>query len=138
MDIENLLYDEIQTDFEKLRDENLEPEKRKVTVDELTRLMDRAIEMKKLENDYNEKVAARESEQQEKAEARLSEQAIELQKMEEEKKDRIVRNIIGGAGVILPLIVTVWGTKVSMAFEKDDSFTTIAGRNFVSNLFRKK
>ena len=138
MDIENLLYDEIQTDFEKLRDEELEPEKRKATVDELTRLMDRAIEMKKLENDYNEKVAARESEEKEKAETRLSEQAIELQKMEEEKKDRIVRNIISGAGVILPLIVTIWGTKVSMEFERSDSFTTNAGRNFVNSLFRKK
>lgn len=127
MDIENLLYDEIETDFEKLRKEDLEPEKRKATVDELAKLMDRAIEMKRLENDSKDK-----------AEARLSEQAVELQKLEEDKKDRIVRNIIGAAGVILPLLVTVWGTKVSMDFEKEDSFTTTAGRNFVNNLFRKK
>lgn len=127
MDIENLLYDEIETDFEKLRKDDLEPEKRKATVDELAKLMDRAIEMKRLENESKDK-----------AEARLSEQAVELQKLEEDKKDRIVRNIIGGAGVILPLLVTIWGTKVSMEFEKEDSFTTIAGRNFVSNLFRKK
>ena len=138
MDIENLLYDEIQTDFEKLRDETLEPEKRKAIVDELTRLTDRAIEMKKLENDYNEKVAARESEQKEKAEARLSEQAIELQKLEEEKKDRLVRNGISIAGIVLPLIVTIWGTRVSLKFEETGSFTTVAGRNFVNNLFRKK
>lgn len=138
MDIENLLYDEIETDFEKLRKEDMEPEKRKATVDELTRLMDRAIEMKKLENDYNEKVAARESEEKAKAETRLSEQTIELQKLEEEKKDRIVRNIISGAGVILPLLVTIWGTKVSMEFERSDSFTTNAGRNFVNSLFRRK
>lgn len=138
MDIENLLYDEIETDFEKLRKEDMEPEKRKATVDELTRLMDRAIEMKKLENDYNEKVAARESEEKAKAETRLSEQTIELQKLEEDKKDRIVRNIISGAGVILPLLVTIWGTKVSMEFERSDSFTTNAGRNFVNSLFRRK
>lgn len=127
MDIENLLYCEIEEDFKKLSDEEMEPEKRKATVDELAKLMDRAIEMKRIENESKEK-----------AEARLSEQAVELQKLEEDKKDRIVRNIIGGAGVILPLLVTIWGTKVSMAFEKEDSFTTIAGRNFVSNLFRKK
>ena len=138
MDIENLLYDEIETDFEKLRKEELEPEKRKATVDELTRLMDRAIEMRKLENDYNEKVAARESEEKAKAEARLSEQAIELQKMEEEKKDRLFRNGINIAGVILPILVTIWGTKVSLKFEETGSFTTVAGRNFVNNLFRKK
>ena len=138
MDIENLLYDEIQTDFEKLRDENLEPEKRKATVDELTKLMDRAIEMKKLENDSKEKAAARESDQKEKAEARASEHEIELQKLEEDKKDRIVRNIISGAGVVLPLIVTIWGTKVSLKFEETGSFTTIMGRGFINKLLPKK
>lgn len=127
MDIENLLYDEITEDFDRLRDEDLEPEKRKATVDELAKLMDRAIEMKRLENESKDK-----------AEARLSEQAIELQKLKEDKKDRWTRNIISGAGVILPLLVTIWGTKVSMDFEKEDSFTTTAGRNFVNNLFRKK
>lgn len=127
MDIENLLYDEIETDFEKLRKEDLEPETRKATVDELAKLMDRAIEMKRLENESKDK-----------AEARLSEQAVELQKLEEDKKDRWTRNIIGAAGVILPLLVTIWGTKVSMDFEKEDSFTTTAGRNFINNLFRKK
>ena len=127
MDIENLLYDEIQTDFERLRKEDLEPENRKAIVDELTRLTDRAIEMKKLEDDSKEK-----------AEARMSAQAIELQKLEEDKKDRLVRNGISIAGIVLPLIVTIWGTKVSLKFEETGSFTTVAGRNFVNNLFRKK
>lgn len=127
MDIENLLYDEIQTDFERLRDEKLEPEKRKATVDELTRLMDRAIEMKKLEDDCKDKAAARESEQ-----------AARLQQLEEDKKDRIAKNVIGAAGVVLPLLVTIWGTKVSLKFEEEGTFTTAAGRNFVNNLFRKK
>ena len=138
MDIENLLYDEIATDFEKLRDENLEPEKRKVLVDEAVKFMDRAIEMKRLENDYNEKVEARMSEEKEKAEARLSTQAIELQKLKEDRTDRIVKNVIGAAGIILPLAVTIWGTKVSMAFEKEDSFTTTMGRGFVNKLFFRK
>lgn len=138
MDIENLLYDEIATDFEKLRDENLEPEKRKATVDELAKFMDKAIEMKRLENDYKEKVEARMSEEKEKAEARLSTQAIELQKLEEDRKDRLVKNVLGAAGIVLPLAVTIWGTKVSMAFEKEDSFTTIMGRGFVNKLFFRK
>jgi uncharacterized membrane protein YcjF (UPF0283 family) len=138
MDIENLLYDEIATDFKKLQDENLEPEKRKVMVDELAKFMDRAIEMKRLENDYKEKVEARMSEEKEKAEARLSTQAIELQKLEEDRKDRIVKNILGAAGIVLPLAVTIWGTKVSMAFEKEDTFTTIMGRGFVNKLFFRK
>ena len=138
MDIENLLYDEIETGFEKLRAEDLEPDKRKATVDELTKLMDRAIEMKKIENEYKEKAEARMSEEKEKSEARLSTQAIELQKLEEDRKDRIVKNAIGTAGIVLPLIVTIWGTKASLKFEETGTITTNAGRNFFQKLFRGK
>lgn len=138
MDIENLLYDEIATDFEKLRDENLEPEKRKARVDELTKFMDRAIEMKRLEYDYKEKVEARMSEEKEKAETRLSTQAIELQKLEEDRKDRLVKNVIGAAGIVLPLVVTIWGTKVSLKFEEEGTFTTIMGRGFIQKLLPRK
>ena len=127
MDIENLLYDEIATDFEKLRDENLEPEKRKATVEELSKFMDKAIEMKRLENESKDK-----------EETRLSTQAVELQKLEEDRKDRLVKNIISAAGIALPLIVTIWGTKVSLKFEEEGTFTTIMGRGFINKLLPKK
>lgn len=127
MDIENLLYDEIATDFEKLRDENLEPEKRKATVEELSKFMDKAIEMKRLENESKDK-----------EETRLSTQAVELQKLEEDRKDRLVKNIISAAGIALPLVVTIWGTKVSLKFEEEGTFTTIMGRGFINKLLPKK
>lgn len=127
MNIETLLYDAIETDFEKLADENLDPDKRKATVAELTALMDRAIEMEKADYDYKEKI-----------EARNSAQMIELQKLEEDKKDRLIKNIISGAGIALPLIVTIWGTKVSLKFEETGSFTTIMGRGFIQKLLPKK
>ena len=127
MDIENLLYDEIQTDFEKLRDEELGSEKRKATVDELAKLMDRAIEMKRLDNDCKDKTEARENEQ-----------AARLQQLEEDKKDRLVKNVISAAGIALPLLVTIWGTKVSLKFEEEGTFTTIMGRGFINKLLPKK
>lgn len=127
MDIENLLYDELETDFKKLREGDLDPEKRKATVDELAKLMDRAIEMKRLENDCKDK-----------AETRESTQAIERQKLEDDRKDRLVKNVIGAAGVVLPLLVTIWGTKVSLKFEEEGSFTTIMGRGFIQKLLPKK
>ena len=127
MNIETLLYDAIETDFEKLADENLDLDKRKATVAELTALMDRAIEMEKADYDYKEKI-----------EARNSAQMIELQKLEEDKKDRLIKNIISGAGIALPLIVTIWGTKVSLKFEETGSFTTIMGRGFIQKLLPKK
>lgn len=127
MDIENLLYDELVTDFEKLRGMEPGTEERKVMVDEIAKLTDRAIEMKRLENDCKDK-----------AETRLSDQAVKLQQLEEDKKDRLLKNVIGAAGVVLPLIVTIWGTKVSLKFEEEGTFTTIMGRGFINKLLPKK
>lgn len=127
MNIENLLYVEIETEFEKLS--NMEPgsEEYKTTVDGLSKLMDRAIEMEKVDLDAKEKT-----------EARMRDDAIELQKMEDDRKDRIVKNIIGAAGVILPLLVTIWGTKATFEFEKEGTVTTVLGRGFFSKLLPRK
>lgn len=127
MNIETLLHEEIQSDFEKLMDKNLKSDDRKVIVDEVTKLMDRAIELKRAEDDCNDKAAARESEQ-----------LMKQQQLEDEKKDRLIKNILGAAGIVLPLIVTIWGTKVSMKFEEEGTFTTVMGRGFIQKLLPKK
>lgn len=127
MNIETLLYDEIETEFEKLR--SIEPgsEQYKTTVDGLTKLMDRAIEMEKVDNDCKDKTEIRESDR-----------FVKMQQLEDDKKDRLVKNIIGAAGVVLPLLVTIWGTKVSLKFEEEGTFTTIMGRGFIQKLLPKK
>ena len=127
MSIEALLHDEIETEFETLR--SLEPgsDKYKNTVDSLTKLMDRSIELHKVESEYAEK-----------EEARKSEEAFKQKQMKDEKKDRAVKNAIGIGGIVLPLLVTIWGTKVSMKFEETGTFTTIMGRQFINKLFTKK
>lgn len=127
MSIEALLHDEIETDFTKLMDKEPGSDEHKAIVDELTKLMDRAIELKKVEDDCNEKAAARESER-----------AMKLQQLEDDKKDRLVKNILGAAGIVLPLIVTIWGTKVSLKFEEEGTFTTVMGRGFINKLLPKK
>lgn len=127
VNIETLLYDEIETEFDKLA--TLEPgsEKYKVTLDGLTKLMDRAIEIEKVEIDCKDKEATRESEQ-----------LLKEQQLSDDKKDRLIKNIISAAGVVLPLIVTIWGTKVSLKFEEEGTFTTIMGRGFINKLLPKK
>lgn len=127
MNMETLLYDAIETDFEKFADANQSPEERKATVDELCKLMDRAIEMEKVINDCKDKTEARESDLE-----------LRQKQFEDDKKDRLVRNIISAAGVVLPLVVTIWGTKVSLKFEEEGTFTTIMGRGFVNKLLPKK
>ncbi len=127
MSIEALLHTEIESEFDKLSTMEPGSEKYRTTVDGLAKLMDKAIEIEKVDIDCKDKAAARESEQ-----------TLKVQQMREERRDRIVKNIIGAAGVVLPLVVTIWGTKVSLKFEETGTITTQSGRNFVQRLFHKK
>ena len=127
MNIEHLLYDEIETEFEKLREKTPGSDEHKAIVDEIVKLMDRAIEMEKVNNDCTDKTEVRENDQ-----------AMKKQQMEDEKRDRLIKNIISVAGIALPLIVTIWGTKVSLKFEEEGTFTTIMGRGFINKLLPKK
>lgn len=114
--IETLLHEEIADRFKELHEMKGGTPEFEKTVDGVAKLMDRAIEAERLENETQDKA--------------------ETQK--EEKKDRLIRNIIAAASVIIPTLVTVWGTKKSFEFEKEGTITTIMGRGFLQRLFPKK
>ena len=127
MKIDTLLHEEIQNEFGELKRLAVGTEEYKITVDGITKLMDRAIEIDKLENDHKEKVANRESEMD-----------LKIQQMEDEKKDRRIKNFIAVFGIGVPTLLTIWGTKKSIQFEKEGTFTTIMGRGFINRLLPKK
>ena len=127
MNMEILLYDEIETEFDKLRTMKPGSDEHRATVDSLAKLMDRAIEMKKVDIDCKDKAAIRENEQ-----------IAKMQQMDDDKKDRLIKNLLNAAGIILPILVTIWGTKVSLKFEEEGTFTTIMGRGFINKLLPKK
>lgn len=116
MDFDELLTEDVVSEMEKLRKTPYDDKDYKVVADTVSMLMDKRIEMDKVKN----------------------EQLFKKQQLEDEKKDRLVKNIIGAAGVILPLVVTIWGTKVSLKFEEEGTFTTIMGRGFINKLLPKK
>ena len=138
VNIETLLYEEIDTEFEKLS--QLEPgtEQHKVAADTLAKLMDRAIEMDRVESENEDKQVAREAELALKQQQFERELGLKEQQLVDEKKDRWWKNIIGAAGVVLPLIVTIWGTKTSLKFEEEGTVTTPIGRGFIQKLLPKK
>lgn len=127
MNVETRLYDEIETVHGKLM--TLEPgtEEYNKVFDAYLKLNDRAIELYRIEADCEDKASARESARE-----------IEKQKAKDEKGNRIAQAAINAAGIILPLILTVWGTNKSLKFEEEGTITSTAGRNFFSQLFRKK
>jgi hypothetical protein len=112
MDIEKMLHDEITNDFEKLKGAEFGTDTYKSGVESVTKLMDRAIEMKKIDSD----VALKKAEQT------------------NEKRNKLIGHILAGVTTAAGIAVTVWGTKASITFEKDGVFTTIMGKNFVNSL----
>lgn len=98
----------------------------KATVDSIAKLTDRAIEF--------EKIKAAEAELKLKLKADAEQKQKEL---DDKKKDRIVNSVIAGAGIALPLGVTVWGACKSFEFEKEGSITTLIGRGFMNKLLKK-
>ncbi len=127
MNIERSLHEEIVCEFEELSKMTPGTEEYKTTVDGLTKLVDRAIEMEKLHIDEDDKVKTRESEENWKS--------IQLK---EERLDRVIRNCLTGLGIIIPAGLTIWGTVKSIEFEKEGTITTIMGRGFINKLLPKK
>ena len=127
MRMEELLNNEICEDLENLRDIDFGSDEYKSGVDGLTKLIDREISLRQLE-----------IERQEKVEGRKTEDEFKLKQMRDNRIDRILGYVINVAGIVIPVVVTIWGTKVSLKFEEEGTITTTAGRNFFGKLFSKK
>ena len=127
MELEKKLHDEISRELDILEGMKEGNESYKALVDGVTKLTDRAIEIDK----FNAEVEA-------KAETQKFENELKLKQMKEERIDRIVKNCLTAAGILLPLGITVWGTKASFEFEKEGTVTTIMGRGFINKLLPKK
>lgn len=127
MNIENLLHEEIEQEFGKLEQMDTGSDEYKVTVDGVTKLVDRAIEIKKFDNEKEKETKNREFEEN-----------LKLKQFEEEKRDRLTKNIIAGAGIAIPSVLTIWGTLKSLKFEETGTITTAIGRGFINKLLPKK
>ena len=116
MTIKDRLDEELISELDTLSSTPYKSEEYGKVKDTVSMLFDKKIEMDKAE----------------------SERLIKRQQLEDEKKDRLVKNIMTAAGIALPLLVTIWGTKVSLKFEEEGTFTTIMGRGFINKLLPKK
>lgn len=127
MSIKHRLSEEIEKEFEDLQRMKLGSDEHRTAVDELTKLVDRYNEMEKLEGEREEKAANR-----------LIDDEFKTAQAKRDTINKWIDHVIAIAGIVLPLAVTIWGTKASFRFEKEDSVTTIMGRGFVNKLLPKK
>ena len=134
MTIDQMLCKEMDSLAEDLKGLDPESKEYEIKSKRLDNLITKAIEMDKT---YLEAELKRDQIENEKKKVEAEHEHSKKQ-LDDENKDRIVKNILQGLGIALPIIVTVWGTNKSLKFEETGTVTTMAGRGFISKLFPKK
>ena len=119
MRIETMLHDGIEDGFNELKKIQVGTEEYKST-----KLLDRAIEIDKID-----------SETQTNADNREIENSIELKKIEYDRKDRIIKNCLTAASIVCTAGITVWGSLKSWKFEETGVVTSGPGREFMRRIF---
>ena len=127
MKVETMLHDEILNEFEELKKLEVGSDGYRAAVDGISKLLDRSSEYDKLDAEWNERSLNRGFEED-----------YKLQLAEDEKRDRRIKNGITIAGIVIPSVITIWGTIKSLNFEKEGTVTTIMGRGFINKLLPKK
>lgn len=124
--IKDLLSKEIETELNTLEDMDMGSDEQSKAVNDLTKLLDRAIEIEKMDNDKLQKEKTAEIEAE-----------IKYKQLKSENIDRIIKNGLTGVSIIGGFALTVWGTIKSIKFEETGTITTIMGRGFINKLLHK-
>lgn len=124
MGVKNLLREEITDEIGHLSKMQVGSEEYEKTVNGLTKLVDRLNEMEKVEMEKTNSNVENE--------CKIEEQDLKRQQLEDDKKDRLIRNGLTGVSVIGGLAVTVWGTLKTFKFEETGTITSQAGRQFIN------
>lgn len=127
MSIDNLLEVEIEEKLNKISEMEPGTDEYKLAVDSVTKLLDRTIEMNKINVDRKERKEVREEE----AKSKLESEKVE-------NKKYLVDKILAALSIGIPALLTVWGTKKSFKFEETGTITTIMGRGFINKLLPKR
>ena len=159
MDIENLLNEEIKDELDILGKLGVGTKEHEMAVNDVCKLIDRAIEIDKLgiqeQDSLNKRADAKaalefehglktkqyELEVDKRKDAKalvVFDQDFRLKQLEEERRDRFVRDCVAIAGVAVPAVITIWGTLKSFEFEKEGTITTAIGRGFINKLLPRK
>lgn len=129
-EIKDKLDTEIQSILDALNDVDFGTNEYKAGVEDVTKLIDKRNDIDKIELEL--------------AQQRLKER-VEDFKFEKEKamdsynkKQDIINHAISISSIVIPVLLTVWGTYKTLKFEETGTVTTIMGRGFVNKLIPKK
>lgn len=125
MSIKAQLEDEIRDEFEALRKIEVGSDTYRATVEGLTKLVDRKIEMDKVEVDARERVLKRNDDNEFK----------EMQ-LADDRKDRAIRNGLAAATLVITTGTTIWGILKSLKIEFKDNemITSTVGKELMKKV----
>lgn len=121
---------EISTELEVLESMETNSEDYKIMVEGLTKLIDRSMELEKIE--------ISKAQEAEKIKNEAEKMKFEAEQAKINKIFQWIGYGISAAGIVIPVAVTIWGTKVTLNFEKEGTVTTMMGRGFINKLLPKK
>lgn len=124
-DIKSLLKKEIEAEFLELEKMQIGTDDYKTSVDGITKMIDKSIEISKMEADIDSK-----------KEALDAETDLELKKQKNEHFNKMIVNILSGASIVSGVALTIWGTYKTLKFEETGTVTTTAGRNFINSVVK--
>ena len=116
METKKLVHDAVQRGFEQLEEVDLSSDEYKTCVEGLTELVDREIEIRKVEADAE----------------------FKTKQAKDEKVDRIVKNVLTGVSIVGGFGLTIWGSLKSWKFEETGIVSNGPGKEFMKKLFHMK
>ena len=125
--LKKMLHEEIESQFDGLEGIEIGSEAYRNAVDGLSKLMDREIEISKLQ-----------AEREDKLESRAIETRLKNRQLMDDKTDKIIRNGLTAAGLVVTAGLTVWGTLKTFKFEETGTITSSIGRGFIQRLTPRK
>lgn len=168
MNTRKLYEVELEDEFEKIKNIDVVSDEHKKVVSDISQLTDRLVKLKEVENeklkidnehrkidieqqkveferakiDADKEKAAIEQRKVdlEAKKIKIEEQKVKIeeQQIEEERKDRLIKNIIAGLGVAIPAGITITGMVLMFIFEEKGTITSKAGSKIVDRIFRMK
>lgn len=127
MSVKRILEEEIKNELENLGRETIGSDNYKANVEGVTKLLDKKIELEKLEAESKDKI-----------ESRNIEIEMKLQQMKDEKKDRLIRHGVTIGTFVGSCVMYGLAFVASTNFEREGTFTTEGGRNALRNLMKLK
>ena len=161
MSSRQLLEEEITSEFEILRGMSVGTDEYKMTVDGITKLLDRLAEMDKQDRERENKQREYDDKQREYADKQREyedkredkrreyeetqreyddkqrEYADKLKQAREDRYFRIFEAAMKVLGLAVPSILLVWGILKSLKFEIDGTVTTLVGRGLFNKLISR-